>query len=206
MKYLLTSIGTRGDIEPFIALAVLLKKQGHQVKVACPEQYLYLLDGLGMKSFGLDRRFVELIESEEGRQVMGGKINFFKRVTLLISLYKKSLSINRNLMLQQAQLTKEFNPDQLIFSSKALYGVIHHAKNGGRAIWLTPIPCMIHVNEDFANIGFKVNLGKFLNKMTYALANAAIVKSIKQSSKQNNLLQGLNGINLKRKLKEIPMI
>lgn len=32
MKIILTSIGTRGDIEPFLAIGKILKEKGHQVK------------------------------------------------------------------------------------------------------------------------------------------------------------------------------
>lgn len=206
MKYLFASIGTRGDIEPFIALAQLLQENGHQVKLACPEQYLYLLKDLGILNFGLDKRFIKLIQEEEGKQIMGGKVGFLKRLSLLISLYKKSLVINRNLMQQQAALVKEFEPDLFIFSSKALYGLIYHAQYPGKALWLSPIPCMVYPVQDYPNIGFRVNFGSFFNKLSYQLANAGIVKSISQSVKNLNMVSKPSSRQLKDALKTVPLI
>lgn len=205
MKYLFASIGTRGDIEPFIALAQLLQENGHQVKLACPEQYLYLLDNLSISSFGLDKRFIQLIQ-EEGKQIMGGKVGFLKRISLLISLYKKSLRINRNLMQQQATLVKEFEPDIFVFSSKALYGLIHHAQFPGKAIWLSPIPCMVYPVQEYPNIGFRVNFGSFFNKKSYQLANAGIVKNISQSVKKLNWVSEPSSRQLKESIKTVPLI
>ncbi|MFC2090994.1 glycosyltransferase, partial [Bacteroidota bacterium] len=39
MKILLTSIGTRGDIEPFLAIGKMLKEKGHQVICAFSEKF-----------------------------------------------------------------------------------------------------------------------------------------------------------------------
>jgi UDP:flavonoid glycosyltransferase YjiC (YdhE family) len=38
MKILLASIGTRGDMEPFLAIGEKLVKQGHQITYLFPEQ------------------------------------------------------------------------------------------------------------------------------------------------------------------------
>ncbi len=42
MKIVLLSIGTRGDMEPFLALGNLLSNQGHDVICAFPEQFRLL--------------------------------------------------------------------------------------------------------------------------------------------------------------------
>lgn len=40
MKILLTSIGTRGDIEPFLSIGEILERKGHQVVFSFPEHIL----------------------------------------------------------------------------------------------------------------------------------------------------------------------
>lgn len=72
MKILLTSIGSRGDIEPFLALGRLLKEQGHKVAFAA-------LIPKGFNFYPLSRRVIELIESEEGRIIMGGKASLLRK-------------------------------------------------------------------------------------------------------------------------------
>lgn len=39
MKIVLISIGTRGDIEPFLSIGEILQEKGHQVICAFPEQF-----------------------------------------------------------------------------------------------------------------------------------------------------------------------
>ena len=39
MKILLISIGTRGDMEPFLAIGDILKEKGHEVLCAFPEHF-----------------------------------------------------------------------------------------------------------------------------------------------------------------------
>ncbi|MFT5018271.1 MAG: sterol 3beta-glucosyltransferase, partial [Limisphaerales bacterium] len=42
MKFLLLSIGTRGDAEPFLAVGDLLQRAGHEVVIALPAQFRHL--------------------------------------------------------------------------------------------------------------------------------------------------------------------
>ncbi|WP_086668946.1 glycosyltransferase [Lentzea kentuckyensis] len=39
MRALLVTHGTRGDVQPFLALAVALLKRGHEVVLTAPESY-----------------------------------------------------------------------------------------------------------------------------------------------------------------------
>jgi len=39
MKITILTYGSRGDIQPFLALAVGLQKAGHQVKLAAPHRF-----------------------------------------------------------------------------------------------------------------------------------------------------------------------
>jgi UDP:flavonoid glycosyltransferase YjiC (YdhE family) len=58
MKIILLSIGTRGDMEPFLAIGELLKERGHQVICAFPGQFRELAEDSEMEfiSFNLGIR------------------------------------------------------------------------------------------------------------------------------------------------------
>jgi len=58
MKIILLSIGTRGDMEPFLAIGELLKERGHQVNCAFPGQFRELAEDSEMEfiSFNLGIR------------------------------------------------------------------------------------------------------------------------------------------------------
>ena len=44
MKILLIAIGSRGDIEPFLAAGEVLMEQGHEVEYCFPEHFRSLVD------------------------------------------------------------------------------------------------------------------------------------------------------------------
>ena len=84
MKILFTAIGTRGDMEPFLALAEIFKNKGHEVTCLFPEQFRHLAEASGFGFASLGTGFIELINSTDGRIAMsGGKFGFRKLTSLL---------------------------------------------------------------------------------------------------------------------------
>ncbi|MBK9565301.1 MAG: glycosyltransferase [Saprospiraceae bacterium] len=79
MKILLASIGTQGDMEPFLAIGEKLQHRGHEVMYLFPAQYCSLVPK-DCKSFDMSEKFDQLVESEDGKVLMGGKIGFFKKI------------------------------------------------------------------------------------------------------------------------------
>ena len=61
MRILLISLGTQGDIEPFLSQAALLKAEGHEIHCLFPEQFRTLVMELRYGFSGFDARFLELL-------------------------------------------------------------------------------------------------------------------------------------------------
>ena len=53
MKIIPLSVGTRGDIEPFLAIGKILKEKGHLVICAFPEQFRNLTEELNLQFVSL---------------------------------------------------------------------------------------------------------------------------------------------------------
>lgn len=51
MRLLLSTIGSRGDVQPMVALALHLRELGHDASVCAPPGYEELLDGFGLAYF-----------------------------------------------------------------------------------------------------------------------------------------------------------
>jgi vancomycin aglycone glucosyltransferase len=47
VRVLLWGIGTRGDVQPVVALAVELRKRGHHVRLCVPPTFLKWVGGFG---------------------------------------------------------------------------------------------------------------------------------------------------------------
>src|SRR4029453_11705467 len=48
MRVLLSTIGSRGDVQPLVALAVELKALGHEVRLCVPPDFRDWIQGLGL--------------------------------------------------------------------------------------------------------------------------------------------------------------
>ncbi|MEM9814357.1 MAG: glycosyltransferase, partial [Pseudomonadota bacterium] len=71
-KLLILTYGTRGDVEPFVALALRLRDRGHRVTLATAEHF-----GSWIASFGLDfapltDALLEIIHSTDGKTMLEG--------------------------------------------------------------------------------------------------------------------------------------
>lgn len=108
MKFLITSIGTRGDIEPFLAIGEILSNRGHEVAYSFSEQF----DEIVPKTstfYPLTPKILELINSKEGRLVMR-KANIFRKIKALFMLYKKGQHVNKKIALQHEKAIHDFEP------------------------------------------------------------------------------------------------
>ena len=61
MKFVLANYGTRGDVEPFVAVGQELVRRGHEVRMAVPDGSLGFVEsaGLAAVAYGLDSQAVE---------------------------------------------------------------------------------------------------------------------------------------------------
>lgn len=48
MRFLLSTIGTRGDVQPLLALALELKSRGHEVRMCVPPDFREWIEGMGV--------------------------------------------------------------------------------------------------------------------------------------------------------------
>ena len=184
MKFLLIAIGSRGDVEPFLAVGELLRTNGHEIICQFPEQFRELAEKSDLKFEGLTPDFLNMLYSKDGKMVMGGAGGLFEKIGAFYRIYKKSLGINKRMLTQQYELVKELNPDRIIYSSKATYPVLWEVKNPGKSVNLSPIPYLIHLVKDHGHIGFNGNYGEFLNRLTYKLTNYFLAKNIIDSTKE----------------------
>jgi UDP:flavonoid glycosyltransferase YjiC (YdhE family) len=181
MKVLLLSVGTRGDIEPFLAIGELLSKAGHEVVYGLPEQYCSLLPA-ATKIYAFTNRFLQLIEGADGRLVMGGSMGWNK-IKAILRLYKEGMLVNKLLVQEQFDMVQAENPDLIVYNGKCNYPLIWQLTTGKKAILISPIPYFIHYVKGVGHTGFSFYVGEFINKLTYRVANFGLVKTIYDAQK-----------------------
>jgi len=181
MKIILMSIGTRGDIEPFLAIGEMLTKKGHSIIFAFPEQYCHL-NQTSCKNYPLSSRFLDLIEGEDGKSVMNGSMGFNK-LKAIARLYKEGMAVNKILVREQFNIVKNEEPDLIIHNGKCNYPLLWHLSTGGEIVLISPIPYFIHYVKGVGHTGFNFYFGEFINQLTYSIANFGLVKTIFDAQK-----------------------
>jgi len=181
MKIVLISIGTRGDMDPFIAIGEMLQEKGHQVICAFPEQFRDLID-THMEFASLGTRYIELLESDAGKAVFGRSGSGLKKFFAYITLARKSTDINKELINTQYELIESENPDRIVYNGKAIYPFIWGLKEKGKNILISPVP-YVHYVKDHTHVAFNSNFGPVLNKMTFSLATFGLIMTVRISIK-----------------------
>jgi sterol 3beta-glucosyltransferase len=67
MKIAIVTIGTRGDVQPYIALGCALQARGHEVRLACHDEFAEMVRGYGLEHRTIRGNFGELLQTEAGR-------------------------------------------------------------------------------------------------------------------------------------------
>lgn len=153
MRILLISLGTQGDIEPFLSQAALLEAEGHEIHCLFPEQFRTLVIELGYGFSGFDARFLELLSSDFGKAFLGGEGSFLEKGRNFFKLLKASFNIQANLINQQKQVILQVNPNRVFFHPKAVYCLLAALNEPKRFIQLSPVPCILHAHQDFPHLG-----------------------------------------------------
>jgi UDP:flavonoid glycosyltransferase YjiC (YdhE family) len=174
MKIILISIGTRGDMEPFLAIGEILKEKGHQVICAFPEQFKNLAEDSNMEFASLGTEFLESLNSVDGKIALGGGGSGFKKMLAYIRLARNQTEITKDLIHRQYELIISENPDRIIYNGKVSYPIIWGLNNRGKNIFVCPLP-YIHYVRDNTHVLFNSNFGPFFNKLTYSFATFGLV-------------------------------
>ena len=174
MKIISISIGTRGDMEPFLAIGEILKEKGHQVICAFPEQFRNLVEESNLEFASLGTKYVEMLDSEVGKAAMGGSGSGLKKFIANLKLANNQTKINKELINKQYEIIENNIPDRIIYNGKVSYPIIWGLNNRGKNIFVCPLP-YVHYVRDNSHVLFHSNFGNFLNKLTFSLANFGLV-------------------------------
>jgi UDP:flavonoid glycosyltransferase YjiC (YdhE family) len=190
MKIILNSVGTRGDMEPFLAIGELLKANGHHVICAFPEQFKDLAKKSDLEFASLGSKFINLLESEDGKAAMGGSTGL-KKIIGIIKLVFNQKDANKELLFRQKEIIEKEKPDRILYNVKAVFPILWGLKNKGKTIFMTPLLYM-HYVKGHTHVAFNSNYGDFINKLTFSLANFGMITAIKTSRKWLKLKDKFN--------------
>jgi len=170
--------GTRGDVQPYIALALGLIDRGHQVMIAAPENFSGLVGGFGIPFHPLYGNAEEMMNSPEGQSVLKSE-NTIK----LMKHFFKVLHDART-PLRKSYLDGIEKVDFIIANTATLPIASAIAEKQHKRIAFTYfMPPVVPTTEfplgDFDFLNFP-----WYNKMTYKLAHLFFWKFVKDETNE----------------------
>jgi len=185
MHYGLFTYGSRGDVQPYIALALGLMKAGHTVMLAAPQNFKGLVEGYGISFHALYGDAEEIIYSPECLKVIrsGNDIAFIR--------YMFSLLYTNREPLLQSMTACAMQVDVMVVNNlgAAIYGAVAEKLNKTLVI-VQLNPPTIHTAE-FAAPGIDFINAGWYNKITYQVVNTLLWKLSKKAINEYRRLLGL---------------
>lgn len=105
MHIVLSTVGTRGDVQPYVALAKELKARGHNLTIATHADHRELVESNGLAHRAVCGSFRELMESPRGRAWLDSGDNplrYLKTFRALFSPYVESWLADWDMALRDA--------------------------------------------------------------------------------------------------------
>lgn len=154
MKVLLATAGSRGDVEPFAALARRLGATGHDALLALPDNSGANVSDAATASLGVD--FSRVIQDQG-----------VSPIAAMRSLRTVVRPIMRGVIVGTARIAQEFRPDVIVAHPKILSAPLIAEALGIPYVLAEIVPAVTPTKEFAAAGTVTANLGPF-NRLTYA--------------------------------------
>lgn len=164
----ITTMGTRGDVQPYIALARGLAGRGHSVILLAPEQFTGLVAEYGIPFAPLPGDLLALLDTQEGKAAMGSSKGFGAGLKLL----KHMRPLGERLLDAEWAAIRAFGPDLIVFHPKS-FATPHMAEAlGCQHVLASPLPGFTPTSDFPSPLLPFDNLGP-LNKVSHVLGTHA---------------------------------
>lgn len=178
MNVFITTIGTRGDVQPYIALGAGLRQAGHTVTVCTSTRYASLVAECELDYAPLSDDLVALVETPAGRTAIAGAGGKLHGLRVLPKLIRMSIRIQYELFRDGWVAVQNAAPDVIVYHPKMAIALCYAERLGIPAVIGTLFPVFLPTGT-YPNPGFPaLQLGKWLtptyNRATHHLVIAVV--------------------------------
>ncbi|XZE32437.1 glycosyltransferase [Pirellulaceae bacterium SH501] len=167
MRVLLATVGSRGDVQPFVALAMGLRDAGHTVAICTCPKFREFVVGHGIEFLHLDDGLLRLLESDLGRKLLQNLTGVVGLLKTMPRVIKQIGPIQKRMVDDCWAAVETFRPDAIVFHSK-LFCVPSFAAVRNIPAILTMFCPLLVPTGDFPLFG--PSLGSTWNRGTYRIA------------------------------------
>lgn len=164
-KILIITIGSRGDIQPFVALGKGLQEAGYEVALQTAEAYKPFVQDNRLHYLYMNNEFMKLTESKAGQAAVDGGSS--------LNLMKKVMPMLRQMLEDEWQAALSFKPDVIIYHPKSLGGY-HIAEKLDISFFMSLALPFYTPTSAYPNpIMSGIRLGGGFNRVSYKLMGLA---------------------------------
>ena len=153
MNIFIITVGSRGDVQPYVALGKGLKEAGHDVTICTCSSFESFITEHGLNYGYMNDDFIKLVDSEAGKKAMESGSNLFSLIKTMLTLLKESKALTRNMLKDAWNAAQAAKPDIIIFHPKSMAGSHIAEKLGIPAVMAVPVPLIVPTAE-YVAIGF----------------------------------------------------
>lgn len=152
MNIFILTIGTRGDVQPHIALAQGLHDAGHTVTVCTSPRYKAHITERGINYAHLSDDIIALVESAEGRAAIEDMRSLISGIRAALRVGLSTGQIQRDLVWDGWAAAQEADPDLIIYHPKMTIG-LHYAEKLGIPAIIAPLYPLFLPTRAYPNLG-----------------------------------------------------
>lgn len=165
MRIVIMTMGTRGDVQPSMALGAGLSRAGHSVTLATLTAFADMVRGHGLAFAPLQGEFLEVLQTPQGKAAVVGKAN-------PLALWRQAVPRMQRMLDSELEAVRD--AEALIFHPKALGGHSLAERLGVPGIMALLQP-LYAPTRAFASMLMPVDqLGGALNLASHRLTNWAM--------------------------------
>lgn len=155
------TLGSRGDVQPYVALGAGLQAAGHRVALATADQFAELTTQAGLEHRPISAEFLELATSQQGKQAFAGK--GLSRLNLM----KQVMPMLRRMLDNIWQVAQD--SQAIVYHPKAMGGYHLAEKLNIPAFLAMAAPAYSPTRQFATPLLLSSNLGPLFNKLSYNL-------------------------------------
>ena len=208
-KILIITNGTRGDIDPFIALGQGLIKRGHQPTICAPISFKNVITDNGIGYAYMNNGLPKIVKSEAGRSIMESSASMGRYVRSGLKMKSVLEPSYRRQLRETFRAAQELSPDLIIFNHVAIYGPHIARQLSIPAMAAVSSPILIPTGDVahllFPQLAWLKQFGRLYNRLTYyiffKIVELVTGYLVREWQKENKLPHHSNKIDFYKKNK-----
>jgi sterol 3beta-glucosyltransferase len=173
MRILILTVGTRGDVQPYVALGKGLVQAGHDTTICTCARFEDFVTAHGIRYACMNNDLIEFMGTDDGQIAMEDTTNVLQAIRTGIKLFPKIREMMSRQVDQMWAACEATRPDLILFHKKAIGAEDFAEKLGVPCALAFYLPLSVPTSE-FPAMGFPPwNLGSAYNRFTYRLVDWA---------------------------------